>query len=180
MYSRMLWRVIRSIAINCKVPLCNENELNPPKNISTAFQPCPKRASWHYVSDSLVNTGESVDEDKAGDHSVMLPWTKNGTKASSESNFSQPSKNSLVTNNAFSSMMEHLAIRQKWQLSGSGNKTLKFWVNGQETPQTLIPLRTCGQSSRGGWTNKTPQILTNSKLWLWKNGLPSVRMWPRS
>ena len=24
------------------------------------------------VSDSLVNTGESVDEDKAGDHSVML------------------------------------------------------------------------------------------------------------
>uniref|UniRef100_A0AAZ3RN43 Transposase Tc1-like domain-containing protein n=1 Tax=Oncorhynchus tshawytscha TaxID=74940 RepID=A0AAZ3RN43_ONCTS len=27
--------------------------------------------------------------------------------------FSQPSRNSLVTNNAFSSMMEHLAIRQK-------------------------------------------------------------------
>ena len=44
----------------------------------------------------------------------------------------------LVTNNAFSSTMEHLAIRQKWQLSGSGKKTLKFWVHGQETPQTLI------------------------------------------
>jgi hypothetical protein len=42
-----------------------------PKNISTAFQPCHKRISWH-VSDSLVNTGVSVDEDKAGDHSVML------------------------------------------------------------------------------------------------------------
>ena len=25
---------------------------------------------------------------------------------------------------------------------------------GQETPHTLIPLRTCGQSSGGGWTNK--------------------------
>ena len=31
-----------------------------------------------------------------------------------------------------------------------------------------------------GWTNKTPQILTNSKHWLCKNWLPSVRMWPRS
>uniref|UniRef100_A0A8C1G7C5 Proteasome 26S subunit, ATPase 1a n=1 Tax=Cyprinus carpio TaxID=7962 RepID=A0A8C1G7C5_CYPCA len=40
---------------------------------------------------------------------------------------------------------------------------LKFWVHGLETPQILIPLRTCGQSSRGGWTNKNPLILTNSK-----------------
>ena len=32
-----------------------------------------------------------------------------------------------------------------------------------ETPQALIPLRTCGQSSRGGWKNKTPQIMRNSK-----------------
>ena len=64
-YSRMLW-VIRWI------PLCHTNELNPPKNISTAFQPCHKRTRWHHVSDSLVNTGVSVDEDNAGDHSVMV------------------------------------------------------------------------------------------------------------
>jgi hypothetical protein len=44
--------------------------LNPPKNIHTTFKPCHKRTSWHHVSDSLVNTGVSVD--KAGDHSVML------------------------------------------------------------------------------------------------------------
>ena len=30
------------------------------------------------------------------------------------------------------------------QLWDRGNKTLIFWVHGQETPQTLIPLRTCG------------------------------------
>ena len=30
-YSRMLWRVIRWIAINCKVSLCHPNELNPPQ-----------------------------------------------------------------------------------------------------------------------------------------------------
>ncbi|XP_014834797.1 PREDICTED: potassium voltage-gated channel subfamily KQT member 2-like [Poecilia mexicana] len=35
---------------------------------------------------------------------------------SSESNFSQPSKSSLVMNNAFSSMMEHLAIKQRLTL----------------------------------------------------------------
>ena len=46
--------------------------MNSPKNISTAFPPCHKRTSWHHVSDSLVKTGVSVDEDKAGDHSVML------------------------------------------------------------------------------------------------------------
>ncbi len=46
--------------------------------------------------------------------------------------------------------------------------------------QILIPLRTCCQSSRGGWTNKNPQILTYSKHWLCRNGLPSVRIWPRS
>lgn len=32
----------------------------------------PQMTSWHHVSDSLVNTGESADEDKAGDHSLML------------------------------------------------------------------------------------------------------------
>ena len=70
-YSKMLWRVIRWIANNCKVSLpCKLTE--SPKNISTAFQPCHKRTSWHHVSDSLVNTGVSVDEDNAGDHSVML------------------------------------------------------------------------------------------------------------
>ena len=42
------------------------------KNFFTAFQPCHKRTSWHHVSDSLVNTGVSADEDKTGDHSVML------------------------------------------------------------------------------------------------------------
>ncbi|CAJ0948363.1 unnamed protein product [Ranitomeya imitator] len=36
---------------------------------------------------------------------------KNGTRMSSKSNFSQPSKSSLAPNNAFSSMMEHLAIK---------------------------------------------------------------------
>ncbi|CDQ80486.1 unnamed protein product [Oncorhynchus mykiss] len=41
-------------------------------------------------------------------------------------------QNSLVTNNAFSSMMEHHAMRQ----NGSGNKTFIFWVHGRETPQT--------------------------------------------
>ena len=37
-----------------------------------------------------------------------------------------------------------------------GEHKLIFWDHGQETPQTLIPLRTCGQSSKGGWTNKNP------------------------
>ncbi|CAJ0951862.1 unnamed protein product [Ranitomeya imitator] len=34
---------------------------------------------------------------------------------SSKSNFSQPSKSSLAPNNAFSSMMEHLAIKQRYK-----------------------------------------------------------------
>ncbi|CDR18259.1 unnamed protein product, partial [Oncorhynchus mykiss] len=43
--------------------------------------------------------------------------------------------------------------------SGSGNKTSIFWVHGQETPPTLIPLRTCDQSSRDGWTNKLQGLI---------------------
>ena len=38
-YSRMLWRVIRWIAINCKVPLCHANELNPQKTFPLHFSP---------------------------------------------------------------------------------------------------------------------------------------------
>ena len=53
----------------------------PPKNV-TAFQPCHKRTSWPHASDSLVNTGVSVDEDKAGDHSVMLMSLNNRLDAS--------------------------------------------------------------------------------------------------
>ena len=68
-YSRMLWRVIRWIAINC---ICKCKWTESPKYISIRFQPCHKRTSWHHVSDSLVDTGVSVDEDKAGYHSVML------------------------------------------------------------------------------------------------------------
>ena len=41
-YSRMLWRVIRRIAINCKVPLCHANELNPPKTFLLHFNPATK------------------------------------------------------------------------------------------------------------------------------------------
>ena len=41
-YSRMLWRVIRWIAINCKVPLCHANELNPPKTFPLHFSPATK------------------------------------------------------------------------------------------------------------------------------------------
>ncbi len=44
----------------------------------------------------------------------MAELFENDTKASSESNFSLQSKKSLATNNAFSNMMEHLAIRQMW------------------------------------------------------------------
>ena len=41
-YSRMLWRVIRWIAINCKVPLCHANERNPPKTFPLHFSPATK------------------------------------------------------------------------------------------------------------------------------------------
>ena len=41
-FSRMLWRVIRWIAINCKVPLCHANELNPPKTFPLHFSPATK------------------------------------------------------------------------------------------------------------------------------------------
>ena len=41
-YSRMLWRVIRWIAINCKVPLCHANELNFPKTFPMHFSPATK------------------------------------------------------------------------------------------------------------------------------------------
>jgi hypothetical protein len=40
-----------------------------------------------------------------------------------------------------------------------GEQNIDILVQGQETPQTLIPLINCRQSSRGGWTNKNPQIL---------------------
>lgn len=71
--------------------------------------------------------------------------------------------------------MEHRAIRQmitKW-LGDQNVEILGPW------PGILIPLIICSQSSRGGWTNKNPLILTNSKKWLWQNGLLSVRIWPR-
>lgn len=56
----------------------------------------------------------------------------------------------------FFSMIEQLAIRQVitkcvWE------KTSKFGVHGLKTPWTLIPMITCGQSSRGSWTNKNLQ-----------------------
>ena len=41
-YSRMLWRVIRCIAINCKVPLCHANQLNPQKTFPLHFIPDTK------------------------------------------------------------------------------------------------------------------------------------------
>ena len=41
-----------------------------------------------------------------------------------------------------------------------GEQTLIFWVHGQETPQTLIPLRTCGQSSKRRVDKQKP---TNSE-----------------
>ena len=40
--SRMLWSVIRWIAINCKVPFCHANELNPPKIFPLHFSPATK------------------------------------------------------------------------------------------------------------------------------------------
>ena len=55
-YSRMLWRVIRWSSINCKVPFLPCKWTESPKNISTAFQSCHKRTSWHHVSDYLVLT----------------------------------------------------------------------------------------------------------------------------
>ena len=41
-YSRMLWRVIRWIAINSKVPLCHANEMNPQKTFPLHFSPATK------------------------------------------------------------------------------------------------------------------------------------------
>ena len=61
--------VMKSDQINCKVPLCHANELNPQKTFPLHFSPATKGPA---VSDYLVNTGVSVDEDKAGDQSVML------------------------------------------------------------------------------------------------------------
>ncbi|KAG2463115.1 CXXC5 protein, partial [Polypterus senegalus] len=52
------------------------------------------------------------------------PGIKNGTKTSSESNFSQPSKNSLVTNKAFPCVMEHRTINATMPRSTkNSNKT---------------------------------------------------------
>ena len=47
-------------------------------------------------------------------------------------------------NNAFSSMMEHLAIRQKWKLSGSGNKNIDIL---------------------GPWPGNSPDFNPIEKLW---------------
>jgi hypothetical protein len=41
-YSRMLWRVIRRIANNYKVPLCHANELNPQKTFPLHISPPTK------------------------------------------------------------------------------------------------------------------------------------------
>lgn len=68
-YLRMLWRWI---AINCKVPLCREKQVNPKKPISTAFQHSHKKSCWNHLSDPLINAVQSVDEDEAEDYSVML------------------------------------------------------------------------------------------------------------
>jgi hypothetical protein len=67
--------VMKSDQMNCKKlqsPSLPCKGTESPQNISIAFQHCHKRTSWHHVSDSLVNTGVSVDEDKVGDHFVML------------------------------------------------------------------------------------------------------------
>jgi hypothetical protein len=70
---------------------------------------------------------------KVVDSLTILPkntaMKKNGANTSSESTFSQPSRNSLVTNNAFSSMIEHLQLQalimQEWAAI-SQNLTQKF------------------------------------------------------
>uniref|UniRef100_A0A9J8C147 Transposase Tc1-like domain-containing protein n=1 Tax=Cyprinus carpio carpio TaxID=630221 RepID=A0A9J8C147_CYPCA len=45
--------------------------------------------------------------------------------------------------------------------SGSKIITFKFWIRGQANPQISIPLRTCGHSSKGEWTSRSPQIVIN-------------------
>ena len=49
-YFRMLWRVIRWIANNCKVPLCHANELNPPKTFPLHFSPATKGSGSVIIS----------------------------------------------------------------------------------------------------------------------------------
>ena len=68
------------------------------------------------------------------------PWIKNGINTSSESNFCQPSRNSLVTNNSLSSMREHLAIRQKWELNWLGEHNLDILGPGPGISPALNPI----------------------------------------
>lgn len=52
---------------------CYEGWSNELQFISKSlFSAYHNRTIWHHDSDSLINTGEGVDEDKAGDHTVML------------------------------------------------------------------------------------------------------------
>uniref|UniRef100_A0A3B5AB25 HAT C-terminal dimerisation domain-containing protein n=1 Tax=Stegastes partitus TaxID=144197 RepID=A0A3B5AB25_9TELE len=54
---------------------------------------------------------------------------------------------------------------------GLGNKTYRFWVHGQETPQILIPLRTFGQSSRVERREYLRRIVAVTSV-LGRQGLP--------
>ncbi len=66
--------------------------------------------------------------------------------------------------------MEHLAIRQMWSILGP-------WPGNSPDRNPIENLL----SVLKRWVDKqNPQILTYSKHWLCRNGLPSVRMWPRS
>ena len=53
--SKMLWRVIRWIGINCKVPLCHANELNPKRS-------CSRRMCWYHSLFMAVFLGKIVSE----------------------------------------------------------------------------------------------------------------------
>src|SRR4029434_251933 len=78
---------------------------------------------------------------------------KNGIKVPSKSNLSQPSRSNLVMIRA-SSNMEHHVTRQgimKW-LGDHYIEILDQWPG--HSPD-LIPSRTCGQSSKSGWTSRS-------------------------
>ena len=61
---------MESDQINYKVPVCHENELNA-KTFLLHFSPATKGPA-DVMSVILPLTQVSVDEDKAGDHSVTL------------------------------------------------------------------------------------------------------------
>ena len=67
----ILQNVMKSDQMNCKVPLCHTNELNPQKTFPLHFSPATKGPA-DIMSVILSLTHVSVDGDKAGDHSVML------------------------------------------------------------------------------------------------------------